>query len=191
MYSDSITAKNKILIDAANYLLKKGELSDSIREIAKNIGTSHRMINYYFSGNDEFWEAVINQIRSIEVVRLQDLKNNSTRALEISSYIETLTTNEYKKVFSIVLEIYLKCIKEPDRFKDFKISFIDSWVNSTSQNVEKETGVSHEAASQISRVRLALVRGIMMDYFITNDREALRSACALADKMLQKIVAEK
>lgn len=182
--STPLTAQEKILSDAANYLLQKGELSDSIREIAKNIGTSHRMINYYFSGNDIFWEAVINEIRKMEVQRLRSLKDNSASPLDISSYISTLTTAEYKKVFSIVLEIYLKCIKDPEKFSDFKVSFIDSWVQSSSASIESEMGISSQEAKNIARVRLALVRGIMMDFFITNDRTALIEACALADRML-------
>ena len=46
-------------------MLEHGLANESIRNIAQKIGTSHRMINYHFGSSEGFWEALINEIRSV------------------------------------------------------------------------------------------------------------------------------
>lgn len=176
--------KDTILSAAADYLLEKGNFSDSIRDIAKNVGTSHRMINYHFGSSDKFWEALVNEIRKKEILRVRHLHEENKFPLSVTSYISTFTTQEYKKVFNIVLEIYLKALKDPEAFESFRNSYIDDWVASISQRVMAQYRLDEDFSRTLAKIKVAFIRGIMLDYFITHDAQALTKACEHVDAML-------
>lgn len=186
-----MSSKDTIISTAAQYILEKGNLSDSIRDIAKNVGTSHRMINYHFGSSDVFWEALVNEIRKKEILRIRHLHEQNNFPLSVSPYIKTFTTNEYRKVFSIVLEIYTKALGKPDAFADFRNSYINDWVASISQGAMAQYQLDAECARTLARIKVAFIRGILLDYFVTNDEAALLSACRHLDQMLADAVQQR
>lgn len=183
-----MSPRETIISAAADYLLEKGNLSDSIRDIAKNVGTSHRMINYHFGSPDVFWEAVVNEIRKKEILRIRDLHAENHVPLSATSYIRTFATNEYRKVFSVVLEIYTKALANPQAYADFRNSYIDDWIASISQAAVARYQLDAELAKTLARIKVAFIRGILLDYFVTNDEPALMRACAQLDQMLADAV---
>lgn len=176
--------KELIISAAADYILEKGNISDSIRDIAKNIGTSHRMVNYHFGGPDAFWEALVNEIRKKEILRIRHLHEENNFPLSVASYINTFTTSEYRKVFSIVLEIYSKALRNPEAFENFRNSYINDWIASISQRVMAQYRLDEDFARTLARIKVAFIRGILLDYFVTHDEPALMQACRHLDRML-------
>lgn len=185
----AMSPKETIISAAADYILEKGNISDSIRDIAKNVGTSHRMINYHFGSSDVFWEAVVNEIRKKEILRIGHLHEENSFPLSVTSYIRTFTTNEYRKVFSIVLEIYSKALRNPDAFAGFRNSYINDWISSISQRVIAQHQLDADLARTLARIKVAFIRGILLDYFVTNDEAALLQACRHLDRILADSVA--
>jgi AcrR family transcriptional regulator len=184
-----MNSKETIISAAADYILEKGDLSDSIRDIAKNVGTSHRMVNYHFGGSDGFWEALVNEIRKKEILRIRHLHEENKYPLSVSPYVNTFITQEYKKVFNIVLEIYLKALKNPDGFSAFRHSYIDDWIASISQGIDRQYPEIRNISGTLARIKVAFIRGILLDYFMTNDVQALMQACKYMDNMLQESIA--
>lgn len=179
-----MSPKDSIIGAAADYILEEGNISDSIRDIAKNIGTSHRMINYHFGNSDAFWEALVNEIRKKEIVRVHKLHEENHFPLSVASYIHTFTTDEYKKVFNIVLEIYIKALRNPEAFSDFRKSYIDDWISSIGTKLIAQYRLEENEAKTLARIKVAFIRGILLDYFVTNNAEALMQACRHIDRML-------
>jgi AcrR family transcriptional regulator len=183
-----MSPRETIISAAADYILEKGNISDSIRDIAKKIGTSHRMVNYHFGNPDAFWEALANEIRKKEILRIRSLHEQNNDPLRVASYIKTFTTIEYRKVFSIVLEIYSKALRNPEAFENFRNSYINDWIASISQRAGAQYQLDEGLARTLARIKVAFIRGILLDYFVTNDESALMQACEHLDRMLADTV---
>lgn len=178
--------KTKIIQNAAAHVLEHGLADESIRTIAQGIGTSHRMINYHFGGSEGFWEALINEIRRIEQDKSR--KYFASQQAEpihgISQAWAYFSTPEYQKIFRIIFEIYVKVLRSPQGHEAFARSFVDEWLGLLSASYAQHYQLSANEALQYARLRLACIRGLMLDLLLTQQAESIAQAAQLFDQML-------
>jgi len=178
--------KTSLIQKAAVYVLEHGLTDESIRTIAQGIGTSHRMINYHFGSSDGFWEALINEIRRIEIEKSKRYFSgpHDQPALEISRAWAHFSTPEYQKVFRIIFEIYVKVLRAPQEHETFVHSFVDEWVNLLADGFSRHYQMQAGEARQYARLRLACIRGLMLDLLLTQEAESIARAAQLFDEMV-------
>ena len=76
--------KRSDLIDKlADHILAEGLLNASLRPLAKAVGTSDRMLLYYFKDKDELIEAVLNRIAARITVILEQSSPPEPLPLEV------------------------------------------------------------------------------------------------------------
>lgn len=178
--------RDTIIRKAAVYVLEQGVADESIRTIAQNIGTSHRMINYHFGSSEAFWEALINEIRRIELENAKKyVLNTSTPAeFSVSTAWRHFATPEYQKIFRIIFEIYVKVLRSPKEHEAFVGSFVNEWLEIMSESFARHHRLGSEEARRYARLRLACIRGLMIDLLLTQESESTHQVAALFDDML-------
>lgn len=177
--------KEVIIQKAAEHVLKNGLASESIRTIAQGIGTSHRMINYHFSNSESFWEALINEIRRLEIERTKKylVTQDAEKRHDIAKAWEYFSTPEYQKIFTLIFEIYVKILRAPDGHEAFVQSFINEWLDLLSANLMKRYQLKSSEARRYARLRLACIRGLMLDLLLTHDEQEITEAVQLLDQL--------
>lgn len=178
--------KPTLIQNAATYVLEHGLADESIRTIAQGIGTSHRMINYHFGGSEGFWEALINEIRRIEIDKSRSYFASRQTApdLGIAQAWAYFSTPEYQKIFRIIFEIYVKVLRSPQGHEAFARSFVDEWLGLLSASYAQHYQLPASEALPYARLRLACIRGLMLDLLLTQEAESIAQAAQLFDQML-------
>jgi len=178
--------KTSIIQNAAAYVLEHGLADESIRTIAQGIGTSHRMINYHFGGSEGFWEALINEIRRIELDKSRKYFASQQAAPDagISRAWAYFSTPEYQRIFRIIFEIYVKVLRAPQEHEAFVGSFVNEWLGLLAASYAQHYRLAASEAAQYARLRLACIRGLMLDLLLTQEAENIAQAAQLFDQML-------
>lgn len=178
--------KSTIIQNAATYVLEHGLADESIRTIAQGIGTSHRMINYHFGGSEEFWEALINEIRRVEIDRSRTYfaQVGAPASQEVSQAWSHFSTPEYQKIFQLIFEIYVKVLRSPHGHEAFVHSFIDEWLQLLTTHLTQHHAMAAEEALPYARLRLACIRGLMLDLLLTQQSESIAQAAQLFDQLM-------
>lgn len=177
--------KEEIVQKAAAYVLEHGLANESIRNIAQKIGTSHRMINYHFGSSEWFWEALINEIRSIEVERSRQYlaAQRGGHQENIARAWSYFSTPEYQKIFALIFEIYARVIRAPHEHQAFVQSFVDQWLQLLSTSMAEQYDLPTDEARRYARLRLACIRGLMLDLLLTQDQQGVADAAQLLDQL--------
>lgn len=179
--------KEELIQRAAGYVLEHGLLDGSIREIAKNIGTSHRMINYHFGSSEGFWEALVNEIRRVEIERSRQYfaAHGNSPLMTVSRGWAYFSTPEYQQIFKLIFELYVKTLRAPQEHEAFAHTFVDHWITLLSERLAGDFQLASEEAQGFARLRLACIRGLMLDLLLTQEREGIARAVALYDAMFE------
>jgi hypothetical protein len=74
--------------------------------------------------------------------------------------------------------------EEPARFSDFASTAVDGWVHHFATAIERE-GKSLEFSRTLGRLVIASLRGIIVDYLITDDLESAEKSLALFREFVQ------
>lgn len=166
-----------ILERAIEHLLVVGYTDQSLRTIATELGTSHRMLSYHFGHADGFWLAVIDHLRETEAHRQAGfLAASTTRLPPIEEVWTYFTSPSHLPVFQLMFEIYIKALRDRERFSAFLEQVIHGWLERLAPAMARQHGLSPSAARARARVELALMRGLMLDLITTGDRAGTTQA---------------
>lgn len=103
----SVRDKRSDLIDKlADHILAEGLLNASLRPLAKAVGTSDRMLLYYFKDKDELIEAVLNRIAARITVILEQSSPPEPLPLEVLAPL--LVENMKSELFWPYLRLWLE-----------------------------------------------------------------------------------
>lgn len=167
------------LLDAAlPHLLEHGYQDQSLRAIAEQLGTSHRMLIYYFGSADGFWEAVLTRLRStrISVLATQSAERRLPTLQEVWA---DLSSPQHLPLFRLMFQIYGKALAKPDRHRDFLRQVVDAWLDGLTRDLQAQHGWTQEQARPQARLHLAVMRGLMLDLLTTGDHRGTTEALAL------------
>jgi len=166
------------LLDAAMaHVLAHGMGDLSLRAIAEALGTSHRMLIYYFGSADGFWEALLRRIRHAELHVRPALAADAAdpaRVLELAW--ERYSADSYLPIIQLLFEIYGRAIRDRERFQAFLDDVVGSWMGAMADRLHRQLGLPPAEARLRARVELATVRGLLLDLVTTGDHEGTTAA---------------
>lgn len=167
-HSDQATT---LLDHAIAHVLAHGYSDQSLRSMAASLGTSHRMLSYYFGDVDGFWEAVVVHLRDTDQHRQAGMaQGQSFTVPPIEEVWRHFTSPSYLPVFQLMLEIYVKALRDRQRFGDFLAHAVDGWIDRVAQALRIQHGLSKAKARTRARLELAIVRGLLLDLLTTGDK---------------------
>ena len=144
--------------------------------MAEVLGTSHRMLIYYFGSADGFWEALLCRIRHAEQrVRpaLAEEAADPARVLELAgNAIRPTATCPSSSCCS-------RSMAAPSataRFQAFLDDVVGSWMGAMADRLHRQLGLPPAEARLRARVELATMRGLLLDLVTTGDRKGTTAA---------------
>lgn len=166
------------LLDAATEHVLANGLGDlSLRSVADGLGTSHRMLIYYFGSADGFWQALLHRIRHAEQgARQRVIVDGMDPKAAMEAAWERYSAQSYLPIMQLLFEIYGKAIRDRERFSGFLEDVVGSWTAMLAERFQQSMGFSEAEASLRARVEVATMRGLLLDLVTTGDRKGTTAA---------------
>lgn len=164
------------------YFLEHGLADASLRPLAKAIGSSPRVLLYYFGSKEQMLADIVAQIRKSQHSRFARIQAASFGE-ECRLIWKRMSQPETERHFRLYFEAYGIALREPQRYKKFLQATVDDWLGFIADPLVKQ-GLARRKARVFATVVLAGFRGFMLDYCNTHDRQRIGRAVEIWTRSL-------
>jgi len=166
------------LVDAiVRYLTRHGLADLSLRPLARAVGSSPRVLLYYFGSKEQVVIRVLAEVRRRQSAVYEQVEA-ATFAEACRAVWKHMSAPESEPLFRLFFEAYGLALRRPQRYKEFLRATIEDWLGFVADPLRRE-GYTRRQARAFASVVLAGFRGFMLDYCTTHDRKRLDRAVNL------------
>jgi AcrR family transcriptional regulator len=166
------------LLDAiVRYLVQHGVAEVSLRPLAKAVGSSPRVLLYYFGSKEKMLAQAIRRLRDLQRTgfgKLRDARyenpSDACRAIW-----QQMSTPESLAMFQLSLETFSLALRHRRQFANFLKTSIEDWLQFMSQSLIRR-GAKPEDARAFATIVIAGFRGFLLDLCATRDRKRIDQA---------------
>ena len=174
--SQPATARDALLRRCIEALTRTGFSDLSLREIARAVGTSHRMLIYHFGSRDGLLTAVVNAIEAEQRAALAELSASGADLIDISrAYWQRISDPALAPAERLFFEVYSHALRERPWTDTFRATVIAAWERPL-VDLFTSHGFGPVDARIRARLTLATARGLVLDLLITGERDVLDAA---------------
>jgi AcrR family transcriptional regulator len=177
-------AKGELLERALAHVAAHGLRETSLRAVAPELGTSHRMLIYHFGSAEEFWDAVIARMRKRDRRELRAAAT-SGQVPWIEETWSQMSAPANLPFLQLFFETYGHALRDRKRFKRFLAEAVDGWIETLSEALHAQFKVTRVEARVQARLRNAVLRGLCLDLLTTGDRRGTQAALELFAKQMR------
>lgn len=159
------------------YLVQHGIADLSLRPLAKAVGSSPRVLLYYFGSKEKMVVKALAEIRARQRTTYAQI-DAPTFEQACRSIWKHMSAPASEPLFRLFFEAYGLALRHPKRYKDFLNSTVEDWLKFVAAPLVRE-GHPRKQARVFATLILAGLRGFMLDYCTTGDRKRLDQAVAL------------
>jgi AcrR family transcriptional regulator len=176
---------DELLDGIVHYLTRHGLADLSLRPLAKAVGSSPRVLLYYFGSKENLVIKVLAEVR-----QRQRAIYGKMQAVTFEEACRTIwkhmSAPDSEPLFRLFFEAYGIALRHPQQYKDFLRSTIEDWLKFMADPLCSES-CSRQQARAFATIVLAGFRGFMLDYCTTRDRKRLDLAVGLWLQTLNSI----
>lgn len=159
------------------YLTKHGLAGLSLRPLAKAVGSSPRVLLYYFGSKEKMVIEVLAEVR-----KRQRACYGQVQAASFAEACHTIWKQmrapDSEPLFRLFFEAYGIALRHPQLYQAFLSATVEDWLRLIADPLCRE-GCPCRKARAFATVVLAGLRGFMLDYCATGDRQRLDRAVGL------------
>jgi AcrR family transcriptional regulator len=174
--------KTEILASATDYVLQHGLTELSLRPLAAALGTSGRMLIYYFGSKDQM---VLDILAEVRRRRYEDLALGPGDQNVLRRYWTWVSSPEGRRFLRLTHEIYGLSLREPERFGGFLASEAIEVLGAIEESLQ-QSGVPEDHARLLSTYTFAMLRGLELDMLGTDDMARVNAAFDLFEADLER-----
>jgi AcrR family transcriptional regulator len=163
--------RRKLLDAAIDHIAHHGGAGKSLRALATDLGTSHRMLIYHFGSKEGLLTAVAREVETRQRAALAGLDPaDAGREFWRRLTDESLRANE--KLF---FQLYGQALGGTPGTTELLDGVVDDWLGPVEALLARY-GVPEADRPAHARLGLAVARGLLLDLVTTGDREAVDAA---------------
>ncbi|MDG4820456.1 TetR/AcrR family transcriptional regulator [Asanoa sp. WMMD1127] len=181
-----MSAAREALLDRCFEVVRRHGFSHlSLREIAAEAGTSHRMLIYHFGSRDGLLAEVVARMEAAQRALLADLVTDEADIFAVSAtFWAQLTSPEVLPAQRLFFEIYVQALYGRDWTAAFRESVIRAWEEPLAE-LFRRAGVPDSRARAYARLGLAVTRGLGLDLLMTGARDDVDAAMELFGELVR------
>ena len=172
---DASSGREQMLAKLVAHVRAHGLEADcSLRKLAQELGTSHRMLAYYFGSLDGLLASVLSSMRAEERQTLTCTAENwglRDAAMAMWSYYTDPGRSDEHRAFFYVFALALQ---HPAAYREFLSSF-DEWTTVTA-DLASAQGLDRPQATRLAQLVVSSIRGLLMDRLTTSNPKAVDAA---------------
>lgn len=151
---------------------RQGLAAFSLDNLAPQLGTSSRMLVYYFGSKDELLGRVVYALRD-DIVTQMENEPDGTITDAIDRWWGHYRANPIDMQF--FFHLTSRSFEEPEKFREFSSTAVGKWEAYFCRSLESHA-VSEEEAHALSRLVLGTLRGLSADLLLTSDERHVDQA---------------
>jgi AcrR family transcriptional regulator len=177
-----------LLDTIVEYLVTQGVADVSLRPLAKAVGSSPRVLLYYFGSKEELVSLALARLRERQRASFARLKHaGAANPIEVCRTVwRQLAAPQAEPLFRLFFQAYSMGLQEPARFADFLHHAIEDWLEFLAAP-RIAAGESPADARAFATVVLAGFRGFLLDYCASHDRRRVEAAVELWLRSLETL----
>lgn len=168
------SARDGLLALVVQNFLDGGRTDNSLRTIASEVGTSHRMLIYHFGSFDGLIQAVVDEV---EVRQRDALSAIATGGGDLASiarrFWRTNSSPELAPLARLFFQLYAGLLERGENER--AAALVTAWLDPVTAMLVGR-GVPRAAARAHARLGLAVTRGLLLDLLATGDRRSVNAA---------------
>jgi AcrR family transcriptional regulator len=166
------------LCDAiVQYLSKHGLADLSLRPLAKAVGSSPRVLLYYFGSKEKMVVQVLAEVRRRQRAIFEQIQAETFEEA-CRAIWKQLSAPDSLAMFRLYFEAFGIAMRQPIVYEDFLRSTVGDWVKLMAEELQRE-GTKKAHAQAFATVVLAGFRGFLLDYCASGDRARVNRAVEL------------
>lgn len=169
----------ELLDRALDYVCRHGLADLSLRPLAKAIGSSPRVLLYYFGSKEALVVEIVRQgrARQREMMAKLTLTDLSPRQVARALWLEW-SRPEWEPLTRLSFEVYALALSDRSRFPGFLEGSINEWLKALDACTHLP-GKPRAQARALATLLIAGFRGFLLDLLATHDRARIQSAVDL------------
>jgi AcrR family transcriptional regulator len=173
-------AREKLLASVVTYASKHGVSDLSLRDLARAVGTSHRMLLYHFGSKEALLVAIVEANEdSLRASVAETLTGGGISPVEIlRSTWDRLADPAMWPSERLFFELYGQALQGRPGTTALLEGIVSSWIEPAAE-ILHDHGLSPADARSHARLNLAVVRGLLLDLVATGDRDGVTEAMEL------------
>jgi AcrR family transcriptional regulator len=176
--------KDDILEKVLSAMSQNGLNDLSLRDIAREVGISARMLVYHFESYENLLNSIFVRLSTMHKTALKSfLSENPGKPIDeiFTLIIENVFTDEYRTTLLLFLELYAKALRDVNAYNEFFNAVLHNWIDEAETIIhDKHGGRSRLYAS----VMVSFYRGLMLDWLASGDKKRAVESSNLFMKLI-------
>ena len=170
-------ARQRLLDAAIEFVAGHGMTDLSLRRLADELGTSHRMLIHHFGSKDGLWVAIVREVerRQLEGVADLDPAEPMSFAEFTRAWWQHISDPSLWPSERLFFEVYAQALHGREPAVQLLDGIVDSWLEPAAA-IAEQMGMPREQAVAFARLGIAVTRGLLLDLLATGDREGVDAA---------------
>jgi AcrR family transcriptional regulator len=173
-------ARKQLLDEAIEYVADHGLTDLSLRGLAAELGTSHRMLSHHFGSKEGLWVAIIREVEQRNRAAISEVTAGPDASLAdaLRSWWRHISDPSLWPNERLFFEVYVQALHGRPPTSELLDGIVESWLDPAAETAEA-LGVPHEEARAFARLGVAVSRGLLLDLLATKDRAGVDAAMEL------------
>jgi AcrR family transcriptional regulator len=168
--------RTDLLDRIVDYVAENGLSELQLRPLAKAVGSSPRVLLYYFSSKEELVVEVLAAVGERQRALFSTLPRSAeTYGDTTLAAWKIMSSPKNLSLFRLFYEVYGLALQDSARFPGFLDRVVSVWLDYLSQSALRD-GYTKADARAIATVMLAGIRGFLLDLCTTRERKRLDRA---------------
>jgi AcrR family transcriptional regulator len=182
----STETRERLLEATLAYAAEHGITDVSFRELARALGTTHRMLGYHFGSKEGLLVAVVQRVEERQRDALTALLGDERLGVDeqIDRMSEVLSDPAQVPNERLLLELYGQAVQGRHPAVELFPQIVTAWIDPL-QDLAGRLGFPDEDRDAAAHLVLAVSRGLLLDYLATGDVAAAGRAGELFRRLLR------
>jgi AcrR family transcriptional regulator len=176
--------RERLLAQAVDHFGRTGLADRSLRAIAEELGTSHRMLIHHFGSREGLVAAVSLAVEARQreaMTQTYAAPDDDPLAVATAYWHDTVAaTHRYGPLF---FEIAAHAAQGRPHAEEFARGMVADWLPVVTEQCLR-AGIPVAEAEDHARLALAATRGLLLDLLVTGEEDAVTRAAILLNRML-------
>lgn len=170
-------ARQRLLDSALNHVARSGITDLSLRHLAAELGTSHRMLSHHFGSKEGLWVAIVREVERQQLATIAEVAPDPGASFEETMRVwwRHISDPSLWPKERLFFEVYAHALHGRAPAVELLDGIVDSWVDPAA-GLAIAMGVPADRARAVARLGVAVTRGLLLDLLATNEREAVDEA---------------
>jgi AcrR family transcriptional regulator len=187
--------RQQLLEAAVARVLAHGIGDLSLRALADELGTSHRMLIFHFGSKEQLWSEIVHTVERRQRARLADLLPDPSQPTReaLWTWWKHISDPSLWPSERLFFELYGQALQDRDHTAAFLDGIVEDWVEPIAR-ANMATGTPEAQAHAHARLGVAVTRGLLLDLLATRDvdrvDDAMRAFIELYDARLTEAASD-